>query len=160
MAEELITQFKVTYFQHPKAGKIAIMTMDNGADYKKPNTFGQGAIDSLNEAMDNLDKDIKGLMLTGKTFIFSVGANLMEVPAIKSVAEGKEVGTSGHAAFKRIMDLKVPTLAAINGARSIRANRSASPSRADLTTSAMPAANSRGGSVASRSVATNTPRGW
>ena len=116
MAEELVTQFKVTYFQHPKAGKIAIMTMDNGADYKKPNTFGQGAIDSLNEAMDNLDKDIKGLMLTGKTFIFSVGANLMEVPAIKSVAEGKEVGTSGHAAFKRIMDLKVPTLAAVNGA--------------------------------------------
>src|SRR5450759_3118719 len=79
MAEELVTQFKVTYFQHPKAGKIAIMTMDNGADYKKPNTFGQGAIESLNEAMDNLDKDIKGLMLTGKTFIFSVGANLMAV---------------------------------------------------------------------------------
>src|SRR5659263_372744 len=116
MAEELVTQFKVTYFQHPKAGKIAIMTMDNGADYKKPNTFGQGAIDSLNEAMDNLDKDIKGLMLTGKTFIFSVGANLMEVPAIKSMEEGREVGRSGHAAFKRIMDLKVPTLAAVNGA--------------------------------------------
>ena len=83
MAEELVTQFKVTYFDHPKAGKIAIMTMDNGADYKKPNTFGAGALASLNEAMDNLDKDIKGMMLTGKTFIFSVGANLMEVPAIK-----------------------------------------------------------------------------
>ena len=40
--------------------------MDNGADYKKPNTFGAGALASLNEAMDNLDKDIKGLMLTGK----------------------------------------------------------------------------------------------
>jgi len=116
MAEELVTQFKVTYFDHPKAGKIAIMTMDNGADYKKPNTFGAGALASLNEAMDNLDKDIKGLMLTGKTFIFSVGANLMEVPAIKSVEEGKAVGTDGHAAFKRIMDLKVPTLAAVNGA--------------------------------------------
>ena len=116
MAEELITQFKVTYFDHPKAGKLAIMTMDNGADYKKPNTFGTGAIVSLNEAMDNLDKDIKGLMLTGKTFIFSVGANLMEVPSIQSVEEGKEVGTQGHAAFKRIMDLDVPTLAAVNGA--------------------------------------------
>ena len=42
MAEELITQFKVTYYDHPKAGKLAIMTMDNGADYKKPNTFGTG----------------------------------------------------------------------------------------------------------------------
>src|SRR5665811_27801 len=116
MAEELVTQFKVTYYDHPKAGKLAIMTMDNGADYKKPNTFGAGALASLNEAMDNLDKDIKGLLLTGKLFIFSVGANLMEVPAIQSVEEGKEVGTQGHAAFKRIMDLDVPTLAAINGA--------------------------------------------
>jgi 3-hydroxyacyl-CoA dehydrogenase/enoyl-CoA hydratase/carnithine racemase len=116
MADELVTQFKVTYFDHPKAGKLAIMTMDNGADYKKPNTFGAGALASLNEAMDNLDKDIKGLLLTGKLFIFSVGANLMEVPSITSVEEGKEVGASGHAAFKRIMGLPVPTLAAINGA--------------------------------------------
>jgi 3-hydroxyacyl-CoA dehydrogenase/enoyl-CoA hydratase/carnithine racemase len=116
MAEELITQFKVTYFNHPKAGKLAIMTMDNGEDYKKPNTFGAGAILSLNQAMDNLDKDIKGLMLTGKTFIFSVGANLMEIPGFKTKKEGVEVGRMGHAAFKRIMDLKVPTLAAINGA--------------------------------------------
>lgn len=116
MAEELVTQFKVTYYDHPEAGKLAIMTMDNGADYKKPNTFGGGALASLNEAMDNLDKDIKGLMLTGKQFIFSVGANLMEVPSIQSVEEGKAVGTQGHAAFKRIMDLPVPTLAAINGA--------------------------------------------
>jgi 3-hydroxyacyl-CoA dehydrogenase/enoyl-CoA hydratase/carnithine racemase len=116
MAEELITEFKVTYYQHPKAGKLAIVTMDNGADYKKPNTFGAGALASLDSAMDNLDKDIKGLLLTGKTFIFSVGANLMEVPDIKTHEEAVEVGRSGHAAFKRIMDLGVPTLAAVNGA--------------------------------------------
>ena len=116
MAEELITEFKVNYFEHPKAGKIAIMTMDNGADYNKPNTFGAGAIASLNQAMDDLDKDIKGLLLTGKTFIFSVGANLMEVPDIKTREDAVEVGRQGHAAFKRIMDLGVPTLAAVNGA--------------------------------------------
>lgn len=116
MAEELVTQFKVTYFEHPKAGKLAIMTMDNGADYKKPNTFGAGALASLNEAMDNLDSDIKGLMLTGKTFIFSVGANLMEVPEITAREQAIETGRQGHAAFMRIMDLEVPTLAAINGA--------------------------------------------
>jgi 3-hydroxyacyl-CoA dehydrogenase/enoyl-CoA hydratase/carnithine racemase len=66
--------------------------------------------------MDNLDSDIKGLMLTGKTFIFSVGANLMEIPGIPSKEAALEVGRAGHAAFKRIMDLDVPTLAAINGA--------------------------------------------
>jgi 3-hydroxyacyl-CoA dehydrogenase/enoyl-CoA hydratase/carnithine racemase len=117
MAEELITQFKVTYFDHPKAGKLAIMTMDNGADYKKPNTFDDKALASLNEAMDNLDKDIKGLMLTGKTFIFSVGANLIEAATkLENRDMAVEMGRAGHAAFKRIMDLDVPTLAAINGA--------------------------------------------
>src|SRR5450830_1008521 len=116
MAEELITEFKVTYYEHPKAGKLAIMTMDNGADYKKPNTFGAGALASLNQAMDNLDKDIKGLLLTGKTFIFSVGADLMKKHEIKTREDAVESGRGGHAAFKRIMDLGVPTLAAVNGA--------------------------------------------
>ncbi|MBU4193728.1 MAG: enoyl-CoA hydratase/isomerase family protein [Actinobacteria bacterium] len=116
MAEDLVTQFKVTYYDHPRAGKLAIMTMDNGADYKKPNTLGAGALESLNQAMDNLDGDIKGLVLTGKTFIFCVGANLMEVPEITSGGEAVETGRRGHAAFKRIMDIEVPTLAAINGA--------------------------------------------
>jgi 3-hydroxyacyl-CoA dehydrogenase/enoyl-CoA hydratase/carnithine racemase len=117
MAEELITQFKVTYFNHPRAGKLAIMTMDNGADYKKPNTFDDKAIASLNEAMDNLDKDVKGLMLTGKTFIFSVGANLIEAATrLETRDMAVEMGRAGHAGFKRIMDLDVPTLAAINGA--------------------------------------------
>ena len=39
-------------------------------------------------------------------------------------------------------------------------NSAASPSRPYLITSAMPAANSRGGSVASSPVAMKTPRGW
>jgi 3-hydroxyacyl-CoA dehydrogenase/enoyl-CoA hydratase/carnithine racemase len=117
MAEELITQFKVTYFDHPRAGKLAIMTMDNGADYKKPNTFEDKALASLNKAMDELDSDITGLMLTGKTFIFSVGANLIEAATRLETREmAVEMGRAGHAAFKRIMDLEVPTLAAINGA--------------------------------------------
>jgi 3-hydroxyacyl-CoA dehydrogenase/enoyl-CoA hydratase/carnithine racemase len=116
MAEELVTQFKVTYYNHPRAGKLAIMTMDNGADYKKPSTLGAGALESLNRAMDGLADDIKGLVLTGKQYIFCVGANLMEVPEIQSKEDAVEVGRQGHAAFKRIMELEIPTLAAINGA--------------------------------------------
>ncbi len=41
MPEELVTQFKETYNDSP-AGKIAIVTMDNGEDYRKPNSFGLG----------------------------------------------------------------------------------------------------------------------
>jgi len=50
-------------------------------------------------------------MLTGKTFIFSVGANLMEVTDYNSIEEGIEVGRQGHAAFKRIWTWTCPPAA-------------------------------------------------
>ncbi len=37
------TLFHVNYY-NSRVGKIAIVTMDNGEDYKKPNTFGEHAL--------------------------------------------------------------------------------------------------------------------
>ncbi len=39
---EPITIFHTQFFESP-VGKIAILTMDNGQDYKKPNIFNEGA---------------------------------------------------------------------------------------------------------------------
>jgi 3-hydroxyacyl-CoA dehydrogenase/enoyl-CoA hydratase/carnithine racemase len=99
-------------------GKIAIVTMDNGEDYKKPNTFGEKALASLVKATSTIkaDKDVKGMMLCGKHYIFAAGADLMQVPFINTFEQGRQIGAAGHAAMKTIMDLKIPTLAAINGA--------------------------------------------
>ncbi len=58
----------------------------------------------------------KGMMLCGKHYIFAVGADLMQIPFINTFEQGRRIGADGHAAMKRIMDLKIPTLAAINGA--------------------------------------------
>lgn len=118
MTEELVTYFKETYYESP-VGTIAIVTMDNGQDYKKPNTFGEGAMKSLHECMDRIEKrkdDIKALVLTGKVFIFAVGADLNKVPEVTNAEIAKENGKAGHDAFKRIMDLPFITVAAINGA--------------------------------------------
>jgi 3-hydroxyacyl-CoA dehydrogenase/enoyl-CoA hydratase/carnithine racemase len=111
------TQFLVKYYDS-RVGKIAIVTMDNGEDYKKPTSFSDKALESLNKAMDTLeaDRDLKGMMLCGKKYIFAAGADLTEVPFVNTFEQGRQGGAAGHAAMKRIMDLKVPTLAAINGA--------------------------------------------
>lgn len=111
------TLFHVTTY-NSRVGKIAIVTMDNGEDYKKPNTFGEKALASLQEAVNKIEaeKDYKGMMLCGKHYIFAAGADLMQVPFINTFEQGRQIGAAGHAAMKRLMGLKIPTLAAINGA--------------------------------------------
>ncbi|MFZ0927499.1 MAG: 3-hydroxyacyl-CoA dehydrogenase NAD-binding domain-containing protein, partial [Syntrophobacteraceae bacterium] len=113
---EPITIFHTRFYDSP-VGKIAILTMDNGQDYKKPNVFSEGAIVSLNKALDRIvaEEDVKGLMLTGKPYVFAAGADLTGVPFITTFDQGYATGKAGHAAMKRIMDLEFPTLAAING---------------------------------------------
>ncbi|MFH1112655.1 MAG: 3-hydroxyacyl-CoA dehydrogenase NAD-binding domain-containing protein [Pseudomonadota bacterium] len=107
-----------TNFYASRVGKIAIVTMDNGADYKTPNTFDERALESLHKAVDTIEreKDLVGLMLCGKHYIFAAGADLTQVPFINTFEQGRQTGAAGHAAMKRIMDLKIPTLAAVNGA--------------------------------------------
>ena len=113
---EPVTHFFDRYYDSPQ-GKIAILTMDNGLDYKKPNTFGEAAFGSLNDALDRVaaDGSVKGLLLTGKPYIFAAGADLSEVPGINTFDRGYQVGRFGHTVMKRIMDLPYSTLAAING---------------------------------------------
>ena len=115
--DEVVTEFKVTYFDSRTAGRLAIVTMDNGHDYTRPNTFGQGAVGSLHAACDELaaQSDVKGVLLTGKQFIFAVGADLNTF-AGATPEMGREGGKGGHEAFLRLRDLPVPTVAAINGA--------------------------------------------
>ncbi|HPS93136.1 MAG TPA: 3-hydroxyacyl-CoA dehydrogenase NAD-binding domain-containing protein [Deltaproteobacteria bacterium] len=113
-----ITECKLNYFNSKKAGKIAIVTMDNGQMYNIPNTWGVEAFESLNKVIDTVekDKDVKGWLLTGKQFIFNVGADIMSVDPKATREQVLQIGEMGHKSFKRIMNLSIPTLAAINGA--------------------------------------------
>jgi 3-hydroxyacyl-CoA dehydrogenase/enoyl-CoA hydratase/carnithine racemase len=113
---EPITIFYTRFYDSP-VGKIAIMTMDNGHDHKKPNTFNEASMASLTEALDRVvaEDGVKGLMLTGKPYIFAAGADLGSVPFVTTFDQGYAIGKGGHTAMKRIMELEFPTLAAING---------------------------------------------
>ncbi len=101
-----------------RAGRIAIVTMDNGEDYKKPNTFDERALASLHKVVEQIagDSSIKGMMLCGKHYIFAAGADLMQVPFINTFEQGRQIGAAGHAAMNKIRSLNIPTLAAVNGA--------------------------------------------
>jgi enoyl-CoA hydratase/carnithine racemase len=113
-----ITECKLNFFQSKKAGKIAIVTMDNGQFPNIPNTWGVEALESLNKVLDVVekDKDVKGWFLTGKPFIFNVGADIMSADPNAKREEALLIGQTGHNTFKRIMNLPYPTLAAYNGA--------------------------------------------
>ena len=114
---KIVTQFYLRFYDS-RVGKIALLTMDNGEDYQKPTTFDEEALNSLNKALDLIQReaDVRGLLLTGKPFIFAAGADLTQIPFINTFEQGKAIGQLGHATFKRIMDLPYPTVAAINGA--------------------------------------------
>ncbi|NTW37545.1 MAG: enoyl-CoA hydratase/isomerase family protein [Syntrophobacteraceae bacterium] len=103
---EPVTRFYTRFYDSP-VGKIAILTMDNGHDYKKPNTFSEGAFRSLGKALDAIEgeSDVRGLLLTGKPYIFAAGADLTEVPFITTYDQGYQIGKVGHTVMKRIMDL-------------------------------------------------------
>ncbi len=116
---EVVTEFKVRYLELPLgAGRAAMITMDNGHDHTRPNTFGLGSLASLNAAIDTIAEEpgLSAVCLTGKPFIFAVGADLSGVPFIADREMGLEIAKSGHDAFRRLADLDVPTFAFINGA--------------------------------------------
>jgi 3-hydroxyacyl-CoA dehydrogenase/enoyl-CoA hydratase/carnithine racemase len=99
-----------------RVGPVALVTMDNGEDWRKPNTFGEEALRSLDATLARLrTRDWRGLVLTGKPFVFAAGADIDEFAGI-SPARACEGSRAGHELFGRLRDLPLLTLAAVNGA--------------------------------------------
>ncbi|MBM2822588.1 MAG: 3-hydroxyacyl-CoA dehydrogenase NAD-binding protein [Thermoleophilia bacterium] len=109
------TQFKLQRIE-TRVGPVALVTMDNGEDWTKPNTFGEAALHSLEEVLGQLrTRDWRGLLLTGKPFVFAVGADIDEFGGI-TPERARLGGEAGHELFGRLRELPFSTLAAINGA--------------------------------------------
>ncbi len=109
------TEFKLARIE-TEAGPVALVTMDNGEDWQKPNVFGPEALQSLAAALDELEgAEWAGMVLTGKPFVFCAGADIDRFYGV-SAEEAREGSRAGHELFARIQALPYPTLAAINGA--------------------------------------------
>jgi len=103
------------------AGTFVLVTLDNGFDHTKPNTFGPATLTGLSGVLIILRAraeagEIVGVGVTGKPFIFAVGADLTGVPKVTNREQALAIGTLGHATFEQFRTLPVPTFAFINGA--------------------------------------------
>ncbi|HEV7134069.1 MAG TPA: 3-hydroxyacyl-CoA dehydrogenase NAD-binding domain-containing protein [Gaiellaceae bacterium] len=103
-----------TVFKLNAAGRVAIVTIDNGEDYRKPTTLGRSAFESAVQVIEELERgDWEAAVFTGKPFVFCVGADIDEFGKVEDPREGIR---AGHELFGRIRALPFPTVAAINGA--------------------------------------------
>jgi len=95
----------------------ALITLDNGADHKRPNTLGPAGLASLEAAIDEALADEPAfLAVTGKPYVFCVGADLTGIPLLRDRAQARQLGQLGHRVFAKLRDAAVPTFAFINGA--------------------------------------------
>ncbi|WAX77321.1 3-hydroxyacyl-CoA dehydrogenase NAD-binding domain-containing protein [Streptomyces sp. KMM 9044] len=120
--DEVVTTAHVRHFELPLgAGRFALITLDNGLDHTKPTTFGPQSLANLDAAVDQVEKEaadgtIVGVGITGKPFIFAVGADLKGVEQLREWDHAHAIGKGGHDVFKRLSTLAVPTFAYYNGA--------------------------------------------
>jgi 3-hydroxyacyl-CoA dehydrogenase/enoyl-CoA hydratase/carnithine racemase len=59
---------------------------------------------------------VAAIAVTGKPFVFAVGADLAGLPLVTDRATALELGRLGHRVFRRLHDSAVPTFAFVNGA--------------------------------------------
>ncbi|MGA3488540.1 3-hydroxyacyl-CoA dehydrogenase NAD-binding domain-containing protein [Micromonosporaceae bacterium DT55] len=95
----------------------ALITLDNGFDHKKPNTLGPAGLASLDAAITEATQANPAFIaVTGKPYIFCVGADVTGMPLIKTREQALEIGRLGHQVFARLKDSEIPTFAFVNGA--------------------------------------------
>ncbi|TML53911.1 MAG: enoyl-CoA hydratase/isomerase family protein, partial [Actinobacteria bacterium] len=114
---EPLTAFKLARVTRPELPRpVALVTIDNGADHTKPTIFGRPAFESLDRLLSELEAgDWAALVITGKPYFFSAGADLEEFSRMAPEL-AREGSRAGHDLFGRIRSLPYPTVAAINGA--------------------------------------------
>ncbi|GLY21342.1 3-hydroxyacyl-CoA dehydrogenase NAD-binding domain-containing protein [Micromonospora sp. NBRC 101691] len=117
-ANEVVTKALLRQVNVPGLDRpAALITLDNGFDHTKPNTLGPGGLTSLDEAItEALAGNPAFVAVTGKPYVFCVGADLVSLPQIADREQALEVGRLGHRVFARLKDSDVPTFAFVNGA--------------------------------------------
>ncbi len=116
--DEVVTRASTRLFAVPGLAKqVALITLDNGLDHTRPSTFGPQGLLSLNEAIDEaFAADPAAIAVTGKPFIFAVGADLSGVEQVASRDLALEIAATGHDVFRRLTESDIPTFAFVNGA--------------------------------------------
>ncbi len=98
------------------SGTLALITLDNGLDHNRPNTFGPQSLAALDAAItEATSRKPAAIAITGKPFIFAAGADLSALSFISKREQSTAIGKLGHDVFRRLGESTIPTFAFING---------------------------------------------
>ncbi|MFC0545471.1 3-hydroxyacyl-CoA dehydrogenase NAD-binding domain-containing protein [Kutzneria chonburiensis] len=116
--DEVVTKAVTRLIPVPGLSKpVALITIDNGFDHTRPSTFGPQSLVSLNAALDEaLAAEPAAIAVTGKPFVFAVGADLSGVEQLSSPELARQIAQTGHDVFRRFTESSIPTFAFVNGA--------------------------------------------
>ncbi|MEN9751321.1 MAG: hypothetical protein RLZZ600_368 [Actinomycetota bacterium] len=118
--DEVVTHSYVSDVTLTSGKVLALVTLDNDLDYKRPNTLGPKSLLELDEVLKNqagraARGEIHAVGVTGKQFILAAGADLSRVREISSVELAQQMSQLGHRALGRLSKLGVPSFAFVNG---------------------------------------------
>ena len=117
--EEVVTKAilrEVSLAPFGTSGTLSLITLDNGMDHNRPNTFGAAGLESLRAAIDAAQSsDSVAIAITGKPFIFAAGADLSGLSFLTDKSQALTIGKLGHDVFRKLGESKKPTFAFING---------------------------------------------
>ncbi|MGQ3384407.1 3-hydroxyacyl-CoA dehydrogenase NAD-binding domain-containing protein [Glutamicibacter sp. TV12E] len=120
MQDETVTHSYVSDVALPGGKTLALMTLDNGLDHKKPTTLGPNGLLELRSALETQAArakagEIDALAITGKPYFLIAGADLSAVTRLSAPDQGTAMASLGHYTYELLADLGVPTFAFING---------------------------------------------
>lgn len=101
-------------------GTLALVTVDNGLDHTKPTTLGPLGIAELHAALATLQHraaagELVAVAVTGKPYYLAAGADLLQVGTVSDRETALGLGRDGHAAYRLLSEMGVPTFAFVNG---------------------------------------------
>ena len=117
--EEVITKAilrEIDLIAFGQAGSLSLITLDNGMDHNRPNTFGPASLAALAHAITAAEQSSSvAIAITGKPFIFAAGADLSALAFLTEKSQALAIGKLGHDVFRRLSESTKPTFAFVNG---------------------------------------------
>jgi 3-hydroxyacyl-CoA dehydrogenase/enoyl-CoA hydratase/carnithine racemase len=122
-ADEVVTHAFTRVVEVPTPGaagstvRIALITLDNGRDHTRPNTLGPAGLASLDAAITAaLEASPDAIAVTGKPFVFAVGADLSQIARVTDRSVALTIGEYGQRVFRRLGTSGIPSFGFVNGA--------------------------------------------
>ncbi len=113
---EVVTRSLLRFLTVPGvAGQVALITLDNGRDHTRPNTFGPRGLAELGAAVDAaIAAAPAAIAVTGTPFVFAAGADLSGL-GFPDLAAARAMAALGQDVFGALRRSTIPTFAFVNG---------------------------------------------